>query len=56
MTDTTIFKFPNSGGYLLQSGKIECTDQNNIGKKQKFIESTKQILQQVIQEQLLYLQ
>ena len=41
MTDTTIFKYPNSGGYLLQNWNIICNDKNNNGKLQNFIKSTK---------------
>ena len=41
LTDTTIIKYPNSGGYLLPSWRIFCNDRNNSGKKQNFIRSTK---------------
>ena len=41
ITDTTIIKYPNSGGYLLQNWVIECNDINNNGKIQNFIHSTK---------------
>ena len=37
ITDTTIIKAPNTGGYLLQQGKIKCNDKNNNGKIQNFI-------------------
>ena len=40
-TDTTIVKYPNTGGYLLQDWVINCNDKNNHGKKQDFIKSTK---------------
>ena len=41
LTDTTIIKYPNSGGYLLQNWNIICNDKNNNGKIQNFIKSTK---------------
>ena len=41
LTDTTIIKYPNSGGYLLQNWLIKCNDKNNAGKIQNFIRSTK---------------
>ena len=41
LTDTTIKKYPNSGGYLLQNWHIKCNDRNISGKKQNFIRSTK---------------
>ena len=41
MTDTTVIKYPNSGGYLLQNWNIRCNDKNNNGKIQNFIRSTK---------------
>ena len=41
LTDTTIIKYPNSGGYLLENWNIKCNDKNNIGKIQNFIRSTK---------------
>ena len=41
ITDTTIIKYPNSGGYLLPYWKINCNDKNNNGKIQNFIKSTK---------------
>ena len=40
-TDTTIIKYPNSGGYFLQNWIIRCNDKNNNGKIQNFIKSTK---------------
>ena len=40
-TGTTIIKYPNTGGYLLQNWVIKCNDKNNDGKIQKFIKSTK---------------
>ena len=39
--DTTIIKYPNTDGHLLQNLNIKCTDRNNSGKKQNFIKSTK---------------
>ena len=39
ITDTTIFIYPNTGGYLLQNWVIKCN--NNNGKIQNFIKSTK---------------
>ena len=41
LTDTTIIKYPNNGGYLLTSWRILCNDRNNNGKIQNFIRSTK---------------
>ena len=41
MTDTTIIKYPNNGGYLLQNWNIRCNDKNNNGKIQNFLRSTK---------------
>ena len=41
LTDTTIIKFPNTGGYLLQNWFINCIDRNNNSKIQDFIKSTK---------------
>ena len=41
ITDTTIIKYPNTGGYLLQTWVMKCNDKNNISKIQKFIKSTK---------------
>ena len=41
LTDTTIIKYPNNGGYLLQNWNIRCKDKNNNGKIQNFLRSTK---------------
>ena len=41
ITDTTFFKYPDTGGYLLQNSIIKCNDKNNKGKIQNFIKSTK---------------
>ena len=41
ITDTTIIKCPNTGGYLLQKWDIKCNDKNDNGKIQNFIKSTK---------------
>ena len=41
ITDTTIIKYPNKGGYLLQSLIIKCNDKNNNGKIQNLIKPTK---------------
>ena len=41
ITDTTIIKPPNRGGYLLQNWVIKCNDKNNKGKIKNFNESTK---------------
>ena len=41
ITDTTIIKYPITGGYLLQKWVLECNDQNNSGNLQKFPKSTK---------------
>ena len=41
ITDTTISKYPNTSGYLLQNWVIKYNDRNNNGKIQLFIKSTK---------------
>ena len=41
ITDTTIIKYPNTGGCLLQNWVINCNDKDNNGKIQSFIKSTK---------------
>ena len=41
LTDTTIIKYPNTGGYLLPGWRSFCNDKNNIGKIQELIKSTK---------------
>ena len=41
LTDTTLMKAGNTGGYLLPYWKIECNDKNNSGKIQNFIKWTK---------------
>ena len=41
ITDTTIIKYPNTGGYLLQQWIFKCNDKNNGGKIQNFIRSSK---------------
>ena len=41
MTDTTVMKAGNNGGYLLPYWKILCNDKNNSGKITNFIKSTK---------------
>ena len=41
LTDTTIIKTFNSGGYCLQSWNIKCIDKNGAGKFQYFVRSTK---------------
>ena len=41
LTDTTIIKYPNNGGYLLQNWNIRCNDKNNNGKITNFVKSTK---------------
>ena len=41
ITDTTIIKYPNTGGYLLQNWLIKRNDKNNAGEIQNFIRSTK---------------
>ena len=40
-TDTTIIKYPKTGSYLLQTWVIKWNDENNNGKTQNFIKSTK---------------
>ena len=39
--DTSIIKYPNTGGLFLQKWVTKCIDENNNGKKQNFIKSTK---------------
>ena len=41
MTDTTVMKAGNTGGYLLPNWKISCNDKNSSGKITNFIKSTK---------------
>ena len=41
ITDTSIIKAANSGGYLLQNWNKKCIDGNNNGKIQNFTKSTK---------------
>ena len=41
ITDPTINKYPNTGGYLLQNWVIKCNDKNINGKIENFIKSTK---------------
>ena len=41
LTDTTVIKTGNSGGYLLQNWNIKCNDKNGNGKIANFIKSTK---------------
>ena len=41
ITDTTIIKYPNTGGYLLQNWVIKYNDKNNNGKIQIFIKPKK---------------
>ena len=41
LTDITVLKAGNTGGYLLPYWKIICNDKNNNGKIQNFIKSTK---------------
>ena len=41
LTDITIIKYPNSGGYLLQNWNIKCNDKNYNGKIQNFLKSSK---------------
>ena len=41
ITGTTIFKTPNTGGYLLQQWNINCNDKKNNGKVKIFTKSTK---------------
>ena len=40
LTDTTVMKAGNTGGYLLPYWKIICKEKNNNGKLQNFIKST----------------
>ena len=57
ITDTTVVKNPNNGGYLLQNWVKQCKDKINNGKIQNIIKSTKkhnyQHLNQVQQFYLL---
>ena len=41
ITDTTIIKYPNTGGYLLQNCVRKRIDKNNGGKIQNFMQTTK---------------
>ena len=41
LSNTTVMKAGNIGGYLLPSWKIVCNDKNDSGKTQNFIKSTK---------------
>ena len=41
LTDITVIKVGNSGGYLLPYWKIVCNDKNNSGKITNFIRATK---------------
>ena len=41
ITDATIIKYPNTGGYLLQNWVNKCNDISIKGKTQIFIKSTK---------------
>ena len=41
LTDITIIKYPNHGGYLLPGWRIFGNDRNNNGKIQNFIRSTR---------------
>ena len=41
ITDTTISKYPNIGGYLLENWNIKCNNKNIAGKIQNFLRSTK---------------
>ena len=41
LTDTTVLKAGNTGGYLLQNWNIKCNDKNNNGKISNFVKSTK---------------
>ena len=41
LTDITVMKAGNSGGYLLQNWNIKCNDRNGNGKIANFIKSTK---------------
>ena len=41
LTDVTIMKAGNSGGYLLQNWNIKCNDINGNGKITNFVKSTK---------------
>ena len=41
LTDVTVLKSGNSGGYLLSGWKLVCNDKNNNGKVTNFFKSTK---------------
>ena len=41
LTDTTVMKAGNTGGYLLPNWKFSCNDKNSSGKITNFIKSTK---------------
>ena len=37
ITDISLFKYPNKGGWLLLENLIKCNDKNNIGKMTNFL-------------------
>ena len=41
ITDTTVIKYPSTGGYLLQNWVIKCNDKNKHAKVQTFKKQTK---------------
>ena len=41
LTDTTVMKAGNTGGFLLQNWNIKCNDKNGNGKISNFVKSTK---------------
>ena len=41
LTDTTVMKAGNTGGYVLQNWNIKCDDNNGNGKISNFVKSTK---------------
>ena len=41
LTDITVMKAGNSGGYLLQNWNLKCNDKNSNGKILNFVKSTK---------------
>ena len=56
LTDTTIMKAGNTGGYLLPYWKLICNDKNNRVKSKILKNQQKQLLQREIVEQRDYFQ
>ena len=56
ITDTTIKRTPNTGGYLLRNWVVRCNDKKIVMKNQISLNQRKQMVQQVTPEQQVYLQ